>query len=265
LSPLTVRGSQSHHAGRFCETPLRQAAGSLVARRDTVNQVEIKPRNMKTIFLIILMLFVFSGCKSKKKMISQEDPCNPIPEFGSSLGRISRGKKTKISNGKITQIWSDVVRASKCEKTNFCGGVFEEVIFYTDCRSISGFKGSLFSWSAVVFFGNQLCPAPWRVPTKEDFITLDILLGGTGERNLGNTHFNQYTNVWKSQFAGYNIGGGGLNGIVNQDWLTGYWSQSEVDSTHGYLLYLNDNIWLSEPQYRRIKDQGFALRCVRNK
>jgi hypothetical protein len=30
LSPLTVRGSQSHHAGQICETPHRQAAGALV-------------------------------------------------------------------------------------------------------------------------------------------------------------------------------------------------------------------------------------------
>jgi hypothetical protein len=26
LFPLTIRGSQSHHAGQFCETPLRQTA-----------------------------------------------------------------------------------------------------------------------------------------------------------------------------------------------------------------------------------------------
>jgi uncharacterized protein (TIGR02145 family) len=222
---------------------------------------------MKTFFLIIL-LFAFTGCKSKKDLVSGtslEDPCNPIPEFGRSLGKISRGKKTVISNDQIAQIWSGPVRASKCNKTSFCGGVFEEVTFYADCRSTPGFKGSLFSWSAVLLFGQQLCPEPWRVPTKEDFVTLDILLGGTGEKNFGKTHFDQYINVWKSQFVGYNIGGGNLDGLVNQDWLSGYWSQSEVDSTHGYLLYLNDNIWLSEPQYSRIKDQGFALRCVRNK
>jgi hypothetical protein len=34
LFPLTVRGSQSHHAGQNYESPLRQAAGSLVATED---------------------------------------------------------------------------------------------------------------------------------------------------------------------------------------------------------------------------------------
>jgi uncharacterized protein (TIGR02145 family) len=217
---------------------------------------------MKISFLIILLL-TFVGCKSKKNLISSEDWCKSVPKFEKGLGKISRGKKTVISNDEVVQIWSDVVTASKCKKTIFCGGVFEEVTFYADCRSNPGFKGSLFSWSAVQVFGKQLCPEPWRVPTKEDFVTLDILLGGTGEKNLGETHFSQYTNVWKNQSGGYNFGGAEA-GLLQQG-FTGYWSQSEVDSTHGYLLYLNNNIRLSEPQYRRIKDEGHALRCVRDK
>jgi hypothetical protein len=45
LSPLTVRGSQSHHAGQFSETPLRQAAGSLSASRDrAVRKNEVKKK-----------------------------------------------------------------------------------------------------------------------------------------------------------------------------------------------------------------------------
>jgi len=53
--------------------------------------------------------------------------------------------------------------------------------FLIDCRSNPGQKGDLFSWRAVSELKDVLCPYPWRVPTVQDFIDLDIALGGTGE------------------------------------------------------------------------------------
>jgi hypothetical protein len=47
LFPLTVQGSQSHHAGQIYETPLRQAAGSLCAMWDSVAQRNVKPKTKK--------------------------------------------------------------------------------------------------------------------------------------------------------------------------------------------------------------------------
>jgi hypothetical protein len=62
LFPLTVRGSQSHHAGQFCETPLRQAAGSLAAskpaavqrkKRKNITTMKIKKVLLSTTILLV--------------------------------------------------------------------------------------------------------------------------------------------------------------------------------------------------------------------
>jgi hypothetical protein len=42
LSPLTRNGEKSHHAGQICETPLRQAAGTLSASGGSTNSKQGK-------------------------------------------------------------------------------------------------------------------------------------------------------------------------------------------------------------------------------
>ena len=114
----------------------------------------------------------------------------------SALGNVSFATDSTwtISGNDIFQIWSDAVQTDYCSnKTSFRGGLNvkenneyidnEWVHFYVDCRSNPGQKGDLFSWLAVYELRRELCPYPWRVPTVQDFIDLDIALGGTG-RNI---------------------------------------------------------------------------------
>jgi hypothetical protein len=176
----------------------------------------------KFLFLIVLSL-VFVGCKSKKDAVSIatfREWCNPAPGWGKSLGKISLGNETTVSNDAMTQIWSDPVVATSCDKTSFRGGVYASAIYYPDCRPNPGYNGHLFSWCAVLLFGEQLCPKPWRVPTKEDFINLDIILGGIGEKQFERAHLDRYINVWKSEFGGYALGSGS-SGLLHQGWIGG--------------------------------------------
>ena len=140
-----------------------------------------------------------------------------------------------ISNGEITQIWSDAVTATGCNKTHFNGGNRNDKIFNIDCRSNPGQKGDLFSWRAVSELKEELCSSPWRVPTVQDFIDLDIALGGTGEgqsnftytgegRYQDNAHAIKYVNLWGGTFGG-KCGLGGWNDY--KDYWANYWSQSE--------------------------------------
>jgi uncharacterized protein (TIGR02145 family) len=187
--------------------------------------------------------------------------CNMLtPGWGESLGTVTRGNERTISGNGITQIWSDAVTATNCQKTTFNGATIDwdnptNSNFNADCRSNPDYPGDLFSWCAVIRFQNQLCPAPWRVPTSEDFRDLDIAMGGTG--NFPTFNSNSITR-WGGAFGGGCYYDGSL---FNQGSCAYYWSQTGGDATSGRFLYFNTDgiVWLRWGD----KYFGFSLRCVR--
>ena len=115
-----------------------------------------------------------------------------------ALGTVSfESDQTWTTTGRgRTLIWSDAVHATGCNKEDFAGGAGNLV---SDCRRGSATGAplpgvweqgevvapnrSFFSWCAVMTHAETLCPAPWRVPTREDFAILDIHFGGDGVRH----------------------------------------------------------------------------------
>ena len=183
--------------------------------------------------------------------------CNyNTPGWGASLGTISFATNQTWTIG--NQTWSDAVTATACQKNTFNG----EGIFSADCRSNSGFPGDLFSWCAVVRFANQLCPAPWRVPTRQDFINLDIALGGNGNR-IGircRGHLNQYIDTWGGAFAGAVLWD---NRSGNSSWGN-YWSRSSYRFGIGFSLIILSDAQMVQPQGHNCKGSGLSLRCIRD-
>jgi len=168
-----------------------------------------------------------------------------------------------------SQVWSDAVETSFCSnRTSFDGGYIEHdsigwvisVNLNIDCRSNPGQKGDLFSWRAVSERGNDLCPAPWRVPTLQDFMNLNTALGGTGGSIIDMVLLNRYLNDWGGTFAGNSTPTGDLYG---QSWQARYWSQSERWSDTGsVLLFGSDGFVHLNSSY--FKNGGLSLRCVRD-
>ncbi|MDR2585872.1 MAG: Ig-like domain-containing protein [Prevotellaceae bacterium] len=182
------------------------------------------------------------------------------PGWGSTLGTVTRGSERKIG----TQIWSDVVFASACNKTSWAprtpSGVSAD-----GCRP-SGAASSVtyFTWAAVVRYQDQLCPAPWRVPTKDDFVTLFQYLGGTG------TSGGSFPDVKDKLVLQTSVGWGGAYGgfcdsdglLFSQGSYAYYWSQSEASAAGGYSLFFNTGGYVY-PQSNDYKYFGSLLRCVR--
>jgi len=173
-----------------------------------------------------------------------------------------------ISGNGITQIWSDAVQTDRCSnKTSFDGGDKETSTYNVDCRSNPGQKGDLFSWRAMNEFKNELCPAPWRVPTEQDFIDLDIALGGAGtlydpsfDGALNASLHWRYRNVWGASFSGFCSSDGSLSG---QGSSANYWSQSDGNADYGIVLFFHTNggpVQFTAGEKR----MGFPLRCVRD-
>ena len=190
-----------------------------------------------------------------------------------NLGKVSFATEQTWTIG--SQTWSDAVQAENCSnKTTFNGRSSNYIDYLVDCRSNPNQKGDLFSWQAVYELRNELCPAPWRVPTLQDFIDLDIALGGTGEyQNYNPEHRDKYLNVWGGTY------GGGVDGDENhlrgQGSSASYWSQSQYanfSSVMGHYLHFYATKYVYgrpidyvDPQMPALKHSGFSLRCVRDK
>ena len=160
---------------------------------------------------------------------------------------------TWVVNGKT---WSDVVTATGCNKTDYDGSK-------ADGRNNPGYTGNMFSWHAVHDYAARLCPSPWRVPMKQDFVDLDIALnGGSGNgRSNDMTSVNRYLSQWGLTWGGYLIG----SNIYEQDVDRRYWTQEESNSSNGYYLYVQTtNNGAMNPQQAGNKSWGMAVRCIKD-
>jgi uncharacterized protein (TIGR02145 family) len=177
-----------------------------------------------------------------------------LPGWGSSLGTISFVSNNTWQVG--SQIWSDAVKATNCDKETFQGGDLNN--YFSDCRSDPNHSGSSFSWCAVMRFQDQLCPTPWRVPTNEDFVNLDIALGGTG----------QYRRVDSITTFRYleDFGGDAYISAGSLPTFGIYWSQTPHSNYRIYTLYVGAGLngYVIDPSYTSIeKNSRLLLRCVR--
>jgi uncharacterized protein (TIGR02145 family) len=144
-----------------------------------------------------------------------------------------------IGEGANRQIWSDaiLVQNALTNQADFDGGsrIAGDMNSFKASILRNPDYGDLFSWQAVEQYKNVLCPAPWRVPSSEDFEKLDVLLGGTGLPN-GNPStgepneqapqalYNAYVNTWGAKFGGFVSG---TDGIMGKGENSSYWSTTE--------------------------------------
>jgi uncharacterized protein (TIGR02145 family) len=120
-------------------------------------------------------------------------------------------------------------------------------------------SGYLYNYVCVYKEQHNLCPAPWRVPTTQDYIDLDRKFGGSGENrttaSLAEFITPYYINQW----------GGVLAGYVYSTLLTQagtrmlYWS-NDGDGVRavGIALQAGSCMWTAHSSLN-----AFQLRCVR--
>ena len=221
---------------------------------------------MKKLFYSAMILSLAFATSCDKK--DDDKPVEP-KTWDTSLGKASFATDSTwtISNGTITQTWSDAVQTIDCSnKTTFDGGDYMTSSYNVDCRSNPGQKGDLFSWRAVKEVVG-ICPQGWRVPDTADFRNLDIALGFNGQNRYQET-INGHS--WHDQLDAYLTIWGGCYGVscYSDGLLSGqgfsgiYWSQSEGSADSVILLGFNTNGNI-DPQGWGNKGSGFALRCVR--
>ncbi|MCL2028636.1 MAG: fibrobacter succinogenes major paralogous domain-containing protein, partial [Bacteroidales bacterium] len=225
--------------------------------------------------------------------------CNmsQTPVFaGGSLGTpyFRTSETWEISGNGITQVWSDVVLAPGCNHVTYSSTGNNTTPYTSACKwslndaetPINGngtrptstqapggstYYGDYFSWCMVIRYADQLCPDNWRVPTCQDFVNLDVALGGSGSSSgytdtdivakyVGTSASGTAGQFWGGAFVGYCNGGGTLTG---QGSTARYWSSSESTTTSVHSLYFGTggNVYQQDTSG---KVTGLALRCVRD-
>jgi uncharacterized protein (TIGR02145 family) len=160
-----------------------------------------------------------------------------------------------------TQTWSASLKKAQpgCTAVADLGGDEPPAVAYYRSSDLFEGSGYLYNWKCVDDYATQLCPSPWRVPTRVDFINLDKGLGGTGLNRNTTSAFvaSTYVSLWGGVYGGYadawainNSGSGAL-----------YWSITLDEGTPYYLFY--DSYGGVYPSHHIGQRRGgFQVRCV---
>jgi hypothetical protein len=139
------------------------------------------------------------------------------------------------------QTWSDAIRIPECNRSNF-------IESFTDpqCRSYAQGVNTwyYYNWLYVNEHSAQLCPAPWRVPTKSDF---DVLV----------THatVTMLSDAWG--YGGYVY----YVPILYTGSCAVYWSATESGGMRAYSFDYWNNIGVGVDF--NDKELGYQVRCVK--
>ncbi len=166
-----------------------------------------------------------------------------------------------------SQTWSAPVTTTYCNKTTYSSPTSAPIAI--DCRNnyTAGY-GHLFSWCMVVRYAAQLCPSPWRVPTIDDFCTLDKNLNNRSDcpNRTNATSLNQFFSKWGAVWNEVsNINGSKLT--TNQS--TYHAITQQLSATQHDCFVLNNtsvNPNQVNPSCKECCAMYYAreLRCIRN-
>ena len=206
---------------------------------------------MKTKLILAFAIFVivfFASCNRRT--------------WPTDLGTASFASRNTwtISGNGITQVWSDAVQTVYCSNKFFENFNLEAENFNTiNCRSNLGFPGDLFSWGTMLEIGYQLCPRPWRVPTRQDFIDLDIAMGGTGNSRIDESFVTtNYIERWGGAFGSDEVFLRGTAGAA-----ANYWAMRDTNNEEGFFLHFDTFGRITPRGFVIRSTEGFSLRCIR--
>jgi uncharacterized protein (TIGR02145 family) len=202
-------------------------------------------------------------------------PCEyTVTLFTDATGAPGQLNGTPFNNGSVpryaastqvwtvgSQIWSDVINIPACNHDAFTNSNTDPY-----CRSytMDGKKWFYYNWTYVNENKNTLCPSPWRVPTLDDFQSLDKAFGGDGtSRSVSASWlYDNYFTVWGGAL---NTGLVSASGVATSNCVS-YWGSTEYGSCCAYSLWIDWNGRI-RPEDSRNYDAnrywGFLVRCVK--
>jgi uncharacterized protein (TIGR02145 family) len=208
----------------------------------------------KILFIMVATAIIFTGCKKNDDDVYE---AKDAPPYAAS----KKVWKIESPDGQIKQIWSDHIQVPACLKKSFDGGTDDDP--KADCRSDTYEETSIFYYSWQYVVQNRpslLCPDPWRVPTKDDYIKLSIAMGGDerGVEFYSRSDANVFMKTCGFMFGGA-VNGSGSPGSLAHDGY--YWSSDVSLDRTSYCACIDDNTF--DAQESEARYWGFSVRCIR--
>jgi len=131
-----------------------------------------------------------------------------VSQLGNSTGTKAASMKTwQITSydQSVKQLWSDYLEYNGNNKTDMSNTNYNgyDEINGDLCRNKEGLTGNLYNWWYVTIHAAKMCPAPWRVPSKEDFVDLDKAFGDNGgETYHDEVQLQRYMDEWGAVYTG---------------------------------------------------------------
>lgn len=230
----------------------------------------------KMLFVAIMAIFTFSfvGC--------DKDEINEVIDHFTALQDIDGNRYQTVVIG--TQEWmqenlrvtryrnGDAIETTNADISNETEPKYQWA--YENKPSNLANYGRLYTWYAVND-SRGICPAGWRVPSKQDFEILISHLGG--EQVAGGKMKSSGTSLWESpntgatNESGFSANPAGWRHPNNSNFvglgkITDFWtsegSQNNNPSVHVYLLYTLGSVHMSE--LGGVRDAGLSVRCIKN-
>jgi uncharacterized protein (TIGR02145 family) len=142
--------------------------------------------------------------------------------------------------------------------------------YNNDSATYAAVYGKLYNWYAVND-SRGLAPAGWRMPTNDDWATLEASLGGAsvagGKLKATGTTIWTSPNAGADNSSGFSAVPGGTrdwgNGLFYNTGVLGYyWSKTELGADGGCRLLYNNAANIDN--FNGPKTAGMAVRCIKN-
>jgi uncharacterized protein (TIGR02145 family) len=223
----------------------------------------------------ICLLLVFSALAGCNSGVEQEETREQIKDIeGNSYNTVQIGDQLWMAEDLKSTLYNDGSHIPLVENYDeWANLTLPAYSWYNNDSSNAENFGALYNW--YVLESEKLCPEGWHVPSDEEWIALESILGGAGL--AGGALKEEGTKLWKtpnleaSNESGFTARPGGYrsyNGTFNLMRTSGYWWSTSEKSWYGsspkvlyrYLLY--DDVALA--RHIAEKTNGFSVRCVKN-
>ncbi|MDR2448581.1 MAG: fibrobacter succinogenes major paralogous domain-containing protein [Prevotellaceae bacterium] len=200
--------------------------------------------------LLVLFTATFAACSKDNYRQDSDTPPHAASEQTWVI---------ESADGTIKQTWSDAIQLPECNKTDFDGGEYDAP--KADCRSDTheGNTYYYYNWPYVDAHAADLCPSPWRVPTLDDFISLDLAFGGAAINTAKTEQYmlRNYVSRWGGAYGGY----AKSTSAENTPWVAYLWSTTVPCSPQPVQLFVT--IGYLALQDDPARHDEFQIRCVK--
>jgi uncharacterized protein (TIGR02145 family) len=292
LHLISVRGNTYNYSAKILSNSNISGSTVKIERISNISAFNIKPSNneYKGSMTTVDMSYTagdrlkFTGKSGDYSTVFVDDPTQtktitfnfiactdfeknnyPVVQIGTQLYMAENLKSTKYNDGTTIPLVADSLQWLGLTTPGYC--------FYRNNEAAyKNVYGALYNFYAAS--NSKLCPVGWRVPIREEYVTLHDFLGGYSkagakmkETGLAHWYMPNYGATNESGFTGLPGGWRGSTSKFQEIRETGeFWTSTSYSDIAGHGFYLDYWTTMGKYFYEEFvnKKVGFSIRCIKD-